>query len=146
MTIIRLRRKSIMWSKNILIQIRILFGIILLNFIAQIPYFFHLYYHKFSDLWRLFNIPMLSVLALFLIGYVLLIKHKETGYWLLILFLSMEFLFIFGIQSAQLDMVLDCFFNWVTLILFYEQFSPLGILIYLLLVISFSYYFIKRTF
>jgi hypothetical protein len=84
---------SVMWNKNILIQIRILFGIILLNFIAQVPYFFHLYYHKFSDLKRLFNLPMGLVFALFIIAYILLVKHRKTGYWLMILFLSMEFLF-----------------------------------------------------
>jgi len=33
------------------------------------------------------------VLALFIVAYTLLIKHYKTGYWLMILFLSMEFLF-----------------------------------------------------
>ena len=82
-----------MWSKNINIQIKILSGIILANFIAQIPYFFHLYYHKFSDLKRLLNMPMGSVFALFIIGYILFVMHKRSGYWLMILFLSMEFSF-----------------------------------------------------
>lgn len=82
-----------MWSKNINIQIKILFGIILANFIAQIPYFFHLYYHNSSDLKRLFNIPMVLVFALFIIAYMLFVNRKKTGYYLMILFLSMEFLF-----------------------------------------------------
>lgn len=82
-----------MWNKNILIQVRALFWIILANFIAQVPYFFHLYYHEFSDLKRLFNLPMGLVFALFLVAYVLLVKHKKTGYWLMMVFLTMEFLF-----------------------------------------------------
>lgn len=82
-----------MWKRKTLIQVRILFGIILANFIAQVPYFFHLYYHKVSDLRRLLNLPMGFVFALFLIGYILFVKHKKTGYWLLIVFLTMEFLF-----------------------------------------------------
>ena len=82
-----------MWNKNINIQIGILFGIILANFIAQIFYFFHLYYNKFSDLKWLSNLPLVLVFALFLTAYILFVKHKKAGYPLMVLFLSMEFLF-----------------------------------------------------
>ena len=82
-----------MWSRNITIQIKTLFWIIMANFIAQVPYFFRLYFHKLSDLKRLLSIPMILVFALFIIAYILFVQHKKIGYWLMLLFVSMEFLF-----------------------------------------------------
>ncbi len=82
-----------MWNKNVRIQIRSLFWISLTNFIAQIPYFFHFYYHTFSDLKKILSLPMGLVLALFIIAYTLLVKHYKVGYWLMLLFLTMEFSF-----------------------------------------------------
>ncbi len=76
------------------LQINILFLLILLNFIMQIPYFIHLYYtplHPLPDLKT--SLPLGFVLALFLTGYILLTRHKKVGYWLLVVFLCLEFAF-----------------------------------------------------
>jgi len=81
-------------TKNFLLQIRILGFLTLVNFIVQIPYFIHLYYspsHPFPNLRAI--ILMGSVFVLFLTGYCMLEMHKKIGYWLLILFLTTEFLF-----------------------------------------------------
>ena len=80
-------------NKNILLQVKILFWITLANFIAQIPYFLHLYCHKISDLLKLLNIPMLTVLIFFIIAYIMLFKFKRVGFWLMFAFLLTEFLF-----------------------------------------------------
>ena len=104
-----------MWNKNANGQIKVLFWITIVNFIAQIPYFFQLYYHKTSDLKKLVNLPMGLVLALFLIAYILLIKHKKGGYWLMIAFLLMEFLFYFS----------NVIFSYMNgLGLFFQLFNP----------------------
>jgi hypothetical protein len=81
-------------DKRALIQVWICFGLILANFIAQIPYFFHLYLgtQSLSADFRSFLI-MGAVFALFLVGSIQLFKRQRLGYWLMILFLSTEFLF-----------------------------------------------------
>ncbi len=76
------------------LQIKTLFLLILLNFIVQIPYFIHLYYspqHPFPN--SKGASTMSAVFALFVTGYILFMKRKKAGYWLLIIFLSAEFLF-----------------------------------------------------
>ncbi len=83
-----------MQDKRTLVQVWTCFGLILANFIAQIPYFFHLYFGTqslFAD-FRSFLI-MGAVFALFLVGSIQLFKRQRLGYWLMILFLSTEFLF-----------------------------------------------------
>lgn len=82
-----------MWNKNLIIHMKVLFWITMINFIAQVPYFFQLYYHSFSDLRRVINVPMVLVFALFLTAYILLKKNSQLGYWLMVAFLSIEFLF-----------------------------------------------------
>ncbi len=81
-------------NRNLLIQSRLLFGSILANFIAQVVYYFHLYYspqQPFPDLKSF--LLMGSVVALFLIGYGLFIRQKRPGFFLLSLFLALEFFF-----------------------------------------------------
>ncbi len=75
-------------------QAWILFASILANFVAQVVYFFHLYYtpqQPFPTLQS--SLLMGGVFALFLVGYVLFIKYKRIGFYLLALFLLMEFAF-----------------------------------------------------
>lgn len=84
-----------MQSKPVRIQIIILFLLILANFIAQVPYFLHLYYHPGMSLLaeaRPFLI-MGFVFAVFLVASILLFRRTSAGYWLMILFLTVEFLF-----------------------------------------------------
>ena len=80
-------------SVNLQRQIQLLCAVTVANFAAQVVYFFHLYYRpgELPDIrsWLLLG----AVFALFLCGYVLLARRSTTGYWLLVLFLAMEFFF-----------------------------------------------------
>ena len=79
---------------NFLIQIWIPFIILLANFVAQIVYFFHLYYspqHPFPTTRS--ALVMGSVLVLFLASFFLFISGHKIGYPLMLFYLSLEFLF-----------------------------------------------------
>ena len=83
-----------MASKNIRVQVIILFLLILANFIAQIPYYFHLYYNPNNLLAEARGVVvMLFVFGVFLLASVLLFKRRVLGYWLMVVFLAVEFLF-----------------------------------------------------
>jgi len=83
-----------MESKNIRVQVIILFLLILANFIAQIPYYFHLYYNPNNLLAQAKGgLIMLFVFAAFLLASTLLFKRRALGYWLMLIFLTVEFLF-----------------------------------------------------
>ena len=80
-------------SKNFKLQVNILFVLILANFIAQIPYTIHLYGVNRLATISPGIIAMYVVFVLFLVGYFLFRQRKRIGYWLLVTFLAMEFLF-----------------------------------------------------
>ena len=83
-----------MGIKSIRIQVIILFLLILANFIAQIPYYLHLYYNPNNLLAQLRGgFPLLIVFAVFLLASFLLFKRTVIGYWLMVMFLAVEFLF-----------------------------------------------------
>ena len=76
------------------IQVWVLFGVLLANFVAQMPYFLHLYYspqHPLPDLKS--ALLMGSVLGLFLLSFSLLVARRAAGYYLLIFYLALEFFF-----------------------------------------------------
>ncbi len=81
-------------NRNFLTQAWILFVILLANFVAQIVYFFHLYYspqHPFPNTRS--ALIMGSVLALFLASFFLLISRHRIGFLLMLFYLSLEFFF-----------------------------------------------------
>ena len=81
-------------NRKLLVQLWILFASILANFVAQAVYFFHLYYTPRQPLPNLRSFLLMgSVFALFLISYTLFIKNRRIGFYLLALFLFMEFVF-----------------------------------------------------
>ena len=83
-----------MESKSIRIQVIVLFFLILANFIAQIPYYFHLYYNPNNLLGQARGVLIMSVVfAFFLLASLLLFKQKVLGYGLMVTFLAVEFLF-----------------------------------------------------
>src|ERR1051326_222172 len=83
-----------MESKNIRIQVIILFLLILANFIAQVPYFFRLYYNPNNPLAQARGgLIMLLVFAFFLLASILLFRRRPQGYWLMLIFVTVEFLF-----------------------------------------------------
>jgi len=84
-----------MESKSVRVQTIILFLLILANFIAQVPYFLHLYYRPGMNLLaeaRPF-LTMGGVFAVFLVASILLFRRTLAGYWLMLAFLVVEFLF-----------------------------------------------------
>jgi hypothetical protein len=77
-----------------LIQAWVCFGILLANFIAQVVYFYHLYYspqHPFPNLTS--SIVMGSVFAFFLVSTILFMKNTRAGKFALLAYLTVEFLF-----------------------------------------------------
>jgi hypothetical protein len=83
-----------MESKNIRIQVIILFLLILANFVAQIPYYLHLYYNPNNVLAQARGgLLLLFVFGVFLLASILLFKRQVLGYWLMVMFLAVEFLF-----------------------------------------------------
>ena len=93
-----------MSNKNIVMQAKILFVLILANFLAQIPYFFHLYFRSQSLLVSIRSFLIMgAVFAFFLTASFLLFKGKIWGYPLMIIFLTIEFLFYLrGVIAATL--------------------------------------------
>ncbi len=83
-----------MGNKTIRVQVIILFLLILANFIAQIPYYLHLYYNPNNLLAQAKGaLLMLFVFGVFLLASTLLFKRRVLGYWLMVIFLAIEFLF-----------------------------------------------------
>lgn len=83
-----------MESKSIRIQVIVLFLLILANFIAQIPYYFHLYYNPNNLLAQARGVLIMSfVFMIFLLASLLFFKQKILGYELMVTFLAVEFLF-----------------------------------------------------
>ena len=83
------------------LQVWVLFGVLLANFVAQVPYFLQLYYgpqHPLPDLKS--TLLLGSVLLLFLVSFGQLLAKRAAGYYLLIFYLALEFFFylwnIFG--------------------------------------------------
>ena len=71
--------------------------LILTNFLAQIPYFFHLYYRTQSVAISLRSFLIMgAVFAFFATAAVLLLKRQRFGYPLMLIFLVAEFLFYFS--------------------------------------------------
>jgi hypothetical protein len=83
-----------MGKKTIRMQVIILFLLILINFFAQIPYYLHLYYNP-NDLLASARgiVLMFFVFAVFLLASLLLFKQRTSGYWLMVFFVAVEFLF-----------------------------------------------------
>ncbi len=87
-----------MQAKRIRVRAKLMFLVILANFLAQVPYFFHNYFGIQSLAISLRSFLILgSVFAFFLIASFLLFKGQRWGYPLMVVFLSVEFLFyLFG--------------------------------------------------
>jgi len=76
------------------IQVWVLFGVLLANFVAQVPYFLHLYYtpqHPLPEVRSAFL--MGAVFVLFLVSFGLWAAGSTAGYYLLIFYLALEFFF-----------------------------------------------------
>ena len=89
-------------NKNRWVQAKLLFALILANFVAQIPYFFHLYYGKQSLAVSARSFLILGcIFAFFMTASVLFFNGRRAGYPLLLGFLTVEFLFyLWGLVSS----------------------------------------------
>jgi hypothetical protein len=131
-------------NKSVLIQIIVLFALILLNFLAQIAYFVHLYWGRqaLSVTVRSFLI-MGAVFAFFLAASWLFFTGRRHGYTMMLAFLSVEFLFyLFGLiqslvrgfppffQTQNPDVVLRIIFSIGYMNLFASGYFILLLLLY----------------
>ncbi len=91
-------------NKSVVLQARVLFALILLNFLAQIPYYLHLYAGRQAmSVTARSSLIMGFVFAFFLLASWLLFKGQRRGYPLMVAFLSCEFLFyLFGLVTSTL--------------------------------------------
>src|SRR5258708_1874968 len=79
-------------SSRLRIALHFLFGIVLLDYIAQIPYYMHFYgiNHSIPNILGV-GVFLILTFALFLAGYILTLQTKRVGGWLLLTFLVLEF-------------------------------------------------------
>lgn len=80
-------------NKSLRLQFGLLLAILLANFIAQVPYAIHLYGVSRLSVISVGWLMMAAVFLLFLCGTILFIIRRSTGYWLLLLFVTLDFLF-----------------------------------------------------
>lgn len=89
--VILMGMSSVMTPRSVLMQTKVLLAVILADFVAQIPYFFHLYY-RVQTLWITARSVLIMgmVFALFILASVLLLKRLRAGYQLMLIFLTIE--------------------------------------------------------
>ncbi len=81
-------------NRSIDLQARILSALILADFVAQIPYFFHNHYASQPLAISIRSLIIMGVaFAFFLAATLLLFRRDRDGYPLMLLYLSVEFLF-----------------------------------------------------
>jgi hypothetical protein len=79
------------WRQRHGLFLKVVLGIVLANYLAQIPYYLHLYYFPYGAPPRLSGTILLGLtLVWFLVGYVGLARGSRWGYWLLVAFLVTE--------------------------------------------------------
>jgi len=80
----------------------LLFWVVIANYLAQIPYFLHQYYsphHLFPDITG--SLLLFTTLVWFVLGFRLLIKGSKFGWWLVLSYLTVVFLFYIQTQITQ---------------------------------------------
>ncbi|HEX6543106.1 MAG TPA: hypothetical protein VF040_15225 [Ktedonobacterales bacterium] len=78
-----------------------------INYLAQIPYYLHLYYFPHRMPPPLVGTSLMVVTFVwFLLGWMLLARGRRAGYWLLLTFLLTEFIFYL---SNMIDQVMHGF-------------------------------------
>jgi hypothetical protein len=81
---------------------QVLLVVVGVNFLAQVPYYYHQYYSTRKLLPSLVGVILMSfVLGWFVLGYSRLQRSKRLGYSLMLSFLIVEFLFYLQTQIVQ---------------------------------------------
>lgn len=79
-------------SSKMRVALHLLAAVVLLNYVAQIPYYIHFYgVRHVAPNYLGTGIFLVATLALFLVGYLLTLRAYRAGGWLLLLFLVLEF-------------------------------------------------------
>lgn len=130
-------------NRNILIQVWILFAILLSNFAAQIVYFYHLYYTPQHPLPGFRSTLLMgAVFVLFLVSYILLMKKRKAGFYMMVFYLCLEFFFyLWNIIGSGLRPEYGWFFHlrdrdpilWMVFAIGYLSFFASGYFLALLL-------------
>ncbi len=130
-------------KRNFQIQIWILFGILMANFVAQILYFFHLYYspqHPFPSIRS--TLLMGSVFVLFVVSFFLFMTKRQIGFRLMVFYLALEFFFyLWNIVTSGFRAGYGWFFHlretdpilWIVFALGYLSFFASGYFLFLLI-------------
>jgi hypothetical protein len=65
-----------------------------LNYVAQVPYYWHNYYVPYGELPSMSSVVLLGITLLwFIVGYVGTVRRSKPGYFILVSFLCVEALF-----------------------------------------------------
>lgn len=110
-------------SKKVNTMFRIMLLIVLVNYVAQVPYYFHQYYVPHGFLPSLYGSVLLGIsLIYFVVVYQKLIRGFKAGYYMMLTFLAVEFLFYLQTQVSQL---------FISHQLFLHVYHPDGLLLFL---------------
>ncbi len=114
-------------------------AVVLLNYVAQVPYDWHLYRLHLNPVGVLL---LLGTLGWFLAGFVLMLHHHPLGYWLSVSFLATDFTFylvnaVMGSVHGygplyQLTRVSDPVL-WTVFLIGYINFVAAGLMLWLLM-------------
>lgn len=89
-----------MVSKDLFLKI--LLVTVIINYFAQVPYYVHQYYAPHRFLPSLYGSGLLGLtLIWFLLAYRKILQGRAAGYWLMLSFLVVEFLFYLQTQISQ---------------------------------------------
>jgi hypothetical protein len=87
----------------------IVLSVVGLNYLAQIPYYLHLYYPRPPSL--LGTLALGATFAWFAVGFVLLVRGARTGYWLLLSFLvAMVGFYLYNVMNQIVHGINTLFF------------------------------------
>lgn len=82
--------------------LKLLLVVVLANYLAQIPYYIHQYYSPHHFLPSLYGSVLLAItLIWFLVAYKKILDNRLSGYWLMLSFLLVEFIFYLQTQISQ---------------------------------------------
>lgn len=117
---------------------KLLLVVVLVNYVAQVPYYIHQYYAPHHFLPSVYGSVLLGfTLAWFLVAYKKLSSGTKFGYFLMLSFLAVEFLFYLQTQLSQF---------LVSHQLFLHVYRPDGVLLFMVFGIGYVNFFAAAYF
>lgn len=117
---------------------KLLLVVVLVSYAAQVPYYVHQYYAPHRFLPSLYGSVLLGLtLIWFLMAYRKLLNGSKLGYFLMLSFLTVEFLFYLQTQISQL---------LISHRLFLHVYKPDGVLLFIVFGIGYINFFAAAYF